>query len=54
MLGLVGSDDPPLRLLLGSMVYDLAFDLSRRLMATWEAWEAVSRAAGHAVPRPGS
>ena len=28
LLRLVDSDDPPLRLLLGSMVYDLAFDIS--------------------------
>ncbi|QYC42090.1 putative oxidoreductase [Nonomuraea coxensis DSM 45129] len=54
LLKLVDSDDPPLRLLLGSMVYDLAFDLSRSRMATWAAWEQVSRAAEHAVPAPGS
>ncbi|MBE1493271.1 NAD(P)-dependent dehydrogenase (short-subunit alcohol dehydrogenase family) [Amycolatopsis lexingtonensis] len=50
---LVGSDDPPLRLLLGSMVYDLAFDISRRRMDTWAGWEEVSRAAEKAVPMPG-
>ncbi|SEU47961.1 SDR family oxidoreductase [Nonomuraea wenchangensis] len=54
LLKLVGSDDPPLRLLLGSMVYDLAFDISRRRMATWAAWEQVSRDAEHAVPAPGT
>ncbi|MFF0308918.1 SDR family oxidoreductase [Streptosporangium sp. NPDC004379] len=53
LLELVGSEDPPLRLLLGSMVYDLAFDISRRRMETWAAWERVSRAAEHAVPAPG-
>ncbi|MEV4222307.1 SDR family oxidoreductase [Nonomuraea sp. NPDC049725] len=53
LLKLVDSDDPPLRLLLGSMVYDLAFDISRRRMDTWSAWEQVSRAAEHAVPAPG-
>ena len=47
---LVDSDDPPLRLLLGSMVYDLAFDTTRRRMATWAGWEDVSRAAEHAMP----
>jgi NAD(P)-dependent dehydrogenase (short-subunit alcohol dehydrogenase family) len=52
LLKLVDSEDPPLRLLLGSMVYDLAFDISRRRMATWAAWEQVSRAAEHAVPAP--
>ncbi|GAA0314748.1 SDR family oxidoreductase [Actinoallomurus spadix] len=54
LLTLVDSDDPPLRLLLGSMVYDLAFDISRRRMRTWAAWEQVSRAAEHAVPAPGT
>ncbi|MEV4290549.1 SDR family oxidoreductase [Nonomuraea bangladeshensis] len=54
LLKLVDSDDPPLRLLLGSMVYDLAFDISRQRMATWAAWEQVSRDAEHAVPAPGS
>jgi NAD(P)-dependent dehydrogenase (short-subunit alcohol dehydrogenase family) len=54
LLKLVDSEDPPLRLLLGSMVYDLAFDVSRQRMATWAAWEQVSRAAEHAVPAPGA
>ncbi|MFI2710048.1 SDR family oxidoreductase [Micromonospora sp. NPDC018662] len=54
LLRLVDSDDPPLRLLLGSMVYDLAFDISRRRMDTWARWERVSRAAEHAVPAPGT
>ncbi|MFF2021574.1 SDR family oxidoreductase [Streptomyces sp. NPDC058171] len=52
LLELVGSDDPPLRLLFGSMVYDLAFDLSRKRMDTWAAWERVSRAAEEATPAP--
>ncbi|WP_433350142.1 SDR family oxidoreductase [Micromonospora sp. CA-111912] len=52
LLKLVDSDDPPLRLLLGSMVYDVAFDISRRRMETWAGWEQVSRAAEHAVPAP--
>ncbi|MEW1914689.1 SDR family NAD(P)-dependent oxidoreductase [Kitasatospora sp. NPDC085895] len=50
LLTLVDSDEPPLRLLLGSMVYDLAFDIARTRMATWRGWEEVSRAAEHAVP----
>ncbi|MEU7478517.1 SDR family oxidoreductase [Lentzea sp. NPDC042327] len=52
VMTLVDSDDPPLRLLLGSMVYDLAFDLSRHRMDTWAAWEQTSRAAEKAVPAP--
>lgn len=54
LLKLVDSDEPPLRLLLGSMVYDLAFDIARSRMDTWAAWEGVSRAAEHAVPAPGA
>ncbi|GAA4066563.1 SDR family oxidoreductase [Nonomuraea soli] len=53
MLRLVDSEEPPLRLLLGSMVYDLAFDISRRRMEVWAGWEEVSRAAEHAIPAPG-
>lgn len=52
LLALVGSGEPPLRLLLGSMVYDLAFDIARRRMDTWAGWESVSRAAEAAVPAP--
>jgi NAD(P)-dependent dehydrogenase (short-subunit alcohol dehydrogenase family) len=52
LLRLVDSDDPPLRLLLGSMVFDLAFDVTRRRMETWAAWEEVSRAAEHPIPAP--
>ncbi|MFC3892628.1 SDR family oxidoreductase [Lentzea rhizosphaerae] len=54
VMTLVASDDPPLRLLLGSMVYDVAFDISRRRMDTWASWEEVSRAAEKAVPAPGT
>ncbi|KAF2416014.1 short-chain dehydrogenase [Microbacterium sp. B35-30] len=49
MLTLVDSDAPPLRLLLGSMVYDLAQQIAEQRIATWAAWENVSRAAEHAV-----
>ncbi|MFI6296181.1 SDR family oxidoreductase [Nonomuraea sp. NPDC050790] len=52
LLKLVDSPNPPLRLLLGSMVYDLAFGISRQRMETWAAWEEVSRAAEKAVPAP--
>ncbi|MFD9548191.1 SDR family NAD(P)-dependent oxidoreductase [Nocardia salmonicida] len=54
LLTLVGAEEPPLRLLLGNMVYDLAFDLARAKMATWSAWEQTSRAAERAVAAPGS
>ncbi|MEU9305786.1 hypothetical protein [Streptomyces sp. NPDC048269] len=52
LLQLVDSDEPPLRLLLGSMVYDLAFDIARGRMDTWAAWEDVSRAAERAISPP--
>ena len=52
LMKLVDSENPPLRLLLGSMVYDLAFDISRQRMQIWAGWEQVSRAAEHAVPAP--
>ncbi|MFD4641346.1 SDR family oxidoreductase [Lentzea sp. NPDC058436] len=52
VMTLVDSDEPPLRLLLGSMVYDVAFDISRRRMETWAAWEETSRAAEKAMPQP--
>jgi NAD(P)-dependent dehydrogenase (short-subunit alcohol dehydrogenase family) len=52
VMKLVTSDNPPLRLLLGSMVYDLAFDISRQRMDTWAGWEDVSRAAEKAAPAP--
>ncbi len=49
---LVASNNPPLRLILGSMVYDLAMDTLKARMATWEEWEAVSRASEKAIPAP--
>ncbi len=52
VMKLVASDDPPLRLLLGSFTYDLAFDVSRQRMATWAEWEETSRAAEQAVAAP--
>ena len=52
VMKLVDSDDPPLRLLLGSMVYDLAFDISRQRMATWASWEAGEPRRGESRPSP--
>ncbi|MFB7249711.1 SDR family oxidoreductase [Microbacterium sp. NPDC056234] len=49
MLTLVDSDEPPLRLLLGSMTYDVAQYLSTQRVETWQRWEHVSRAAEHAI-----
>jgi hypothetical protein len=47
----VSSDDPPLRLILGSAVLDAAIAVTRGRIATWERWEPVSRAAERAVTR---
>ncbi|WP_313582445.1 hypothetical protein [Lacrimispora sp.] len=49
---LVDSDNPPLRLILGSMVYDLAMDALKKRMNAWEEWETVSRASENAIPAP--
>ncbi|MFI1866342.1 SDR family NAD(P)-dependent oxidoreductase [Streptomyces jumonjinensis] len=52
VLKLVASENPPLRLLLGSMAYDLALETSRQRVDTWAAWEETSRAAERGVPAP--
>ena len=52
VMKLVASDDPPLRLVLGSAVLDAMIDVTRRRIETWEQWQEVSRAAEHAVPMP--
>jgi NAD(P)-dependent dehydrogenase (short-subunit alcohol dehydrogenase family) len=52
LMRLVDSDDPPLRLALGSTVLDAMIDGARRRIETWQRWAAVSRAAEHAVPMP--
>ncbi|MEU0567690.1 SDR family oxidoreductase [Nonomuraea sp. NPDC005983] len=52
VMKLVDSPEPPLRLLLGSLAYDLAFDVSRQRMQTWAAWEETSRAAEQAAEAP--
>jgi NAD(P)-dependent dehydrogenase (short-subunit alcohol dehydrogenase family) len=43
ILQLVDSDDPPLRLLLGSAAVQIATTLYPQKLATWKAWEDVSR-----------
>jgi NAD(P)-dependent dehydrogenase (short-subunit alcohol dehydrogenase family) len=52
VMKLVSSDDPPLRLVLGSVVLDAMVDVSRKRIDTWLQWEDVSRAAEHAVQMP--
>jgi len=52
VIKLVDSDDPPLRLILGSAVFDAAIAMTKARIDIWERWEDVSRAAEHAVPMP--
>jgi NAD(P)-dependent dehydrogenase (short-subunit alcohol dehydrogenase family) len=52
VMKLVASDDPPLRLVLGSAVLDAMIDATRRRIETWEQWQDVSRAAEQLVPMP--
>lgn len=49
---LMDSDNHTLRLILGSMVYDLAMDTLETRMATWKEWKSVSRASEKAIPAP--
>jgi NAD(P)-dependent dehydrogenase (short-subunit alcohol dehydrogenase family) len=52
VMRLVGSDEPPLRLVLGSLAYDVAVGLARQRLETWAGWEQVSRSAERAIPMP--
>ncbi|NDL57953.1 SDR family NAD(P)-dependent oxidoreductase [Phytoactinopolyspora mesophila] len=54
LMKLVQSDDPPLRLILGSTVFDAALDITRQRIQAWQSWEEVSRAAEQAIPAPAS
>ena len=49
---LVNSENPPLRLILGSLVYDLAVENAEKRISTWKEWESVSRSAEHGIPAP--
>ncbi|WP_431811026.1 SDR family oxidoreductase [Lysinibacillus sp. FW12] len=49
---LVNCENPPLRLILGSVVYDLAIENAEKRIAIWQGWESVSRSAEHAIPAP--
>jgi NAD(P)-dependent dehydrogenase (short-subunit alcohol dehydrogenase family) len=46
LLALVDSDEPPLRLILGGAMYDVAQESVDRKKEVWASWEGVSRAAG--------
>lgn len=44
LLDVVDSDDPPLRLLLGNMAYDTAFQRYEDRVSEWKQWEQAGRA----------
>jgi NADP-dependent 3-hydroxy acid dehydrogenase YdfG len=52
IMKLVNSENPPLRLILGSMVYDIAVENTEKRISTWKEWESVSRSAEHGIPAP--
>ena len=45
ILALVDSEDPPLRLFLGSQVFDAVRPVYEERLRTWEKWQSVSRSA---------
>lgn len=52
IMKLVNSENPPLRLVLGSLVYDLAVENAEKRIFTWKEWESVSRSSEHGIPAP--
>ena len=52
LMKLVESENPPLRLLLGSMIFDLVRNTYKERIKTWEDWESVSRLAEKGIPAP--
>jgi NAD(P)-dependent dehydrogenase (short-subunit alcohol dehydrogenase family) len=46
ILALVDAQEPPLRLLLGNVAYDVVSSVCRTRLDTWAAWEQTSRSAG--------
>ena len=52
IMKLVNSENPPLRLILGSLFYDLAVENAEKRISTWKEWESVSRSAEHGIHAP--
>lgn len=52
LIKLVNAEKPPLRLMLGSQIFDAAIEHEQRKITTWKAWEDVSRSAEKAIPNP--
>ncbi|WP_147534401.1 SDR family oxidoreductase [Bacillus marasmi] len=52
LMKLVNCENPPLRLILGSFVYDIAIKNTEKRLSSWKEWEEVSRSAEHGIPAP--
>jgi len=52
LMKLVKSENPPRRLILGSVIFDIIRDTYKERIKTWEDWEAVSRSAEKGIPAP--
>lgn len=52
LLKLINDEKPPLRLILGSHVFDAAIEHELSKIKTWKDWETVSRSAEIAIPQP--
>ena len=52
IMKLVNSDNPPLRLILGSLIFDSAVENAEKRISKWKEWETISRSAEHAIPVP--
>jgi NAD(P)-dependent dehydrogenase (short-subunit alcohol dehydrogenase family) len=53
LVRVVESADPPLRLLMGNIAYDFAYDVYAQRVVEWQAWEAEGRALD-VMPPPSS
>ncbi|EOQ97796.1 putative short chain dehydrogenase [Leptospira wolbachii serovar Codice str. CDC] len=52
ILKLVNLEEPPLRLVLGSKVFDIALQTYNERIQTWKHWETLSRSAEKGIPAP--
>ena len=52
LMKLLQSDNPPRRLILGSVIFDLVRNTYHERIKTWEDWESVSRSAEKGIPAP--
>lgn len=52
LMTIVDSREPPLRVILGSKVFDIALQTTAARIDSWKCWEVVSRAAERGIPAP--